>query len=133
MKHDEFIGQVQHRARLDSRGAAERAVRATLETLGERLEGGAPDKLAAQLPQEIGEHLRRMEGESERFDLDGFFERVTRREGVDPPEAVFHARCVVEVVEEATTPGTMAKIRDQLPSDYERLFAAGSTGPMPGN
>jgi uncharacterized protein (DUF2267 family) len=33
MKHDEFIGQVQHRARLSSRGATERATRATLETL----------------------------------------------------------------------------------------------------
>ena len=59
MKHDEFIGQVQHRARLSSRGAAERATRATLEPLAERLAGGEADDLAAQLPLELGEHLRR--------------------------------------------------------------------------
>ena len=58
MKHDEFIGQVQHRARLSSRGEAERATRATLETLAERLSGGEAKDLASQLPSEIGEHLR---------------------------------------------------------------------------
>src|SRR5690606_24477526 len=73
MQHDELIGQVQARARLSSRGAAERAVRSTLETLGERLPEGLADNLAAQLPQEIGEHLYRTEtmgglGTGERFD-----------------------------------------------------------------
>lgn len=133
MTHDEFIGQVQHRARLDSRGAAERAVRAALETLGERLQGGAAENLAAQLPHEIGEHLRRVDSTGERIDLDDFFERVAQREGVELPQAVFHARCVVDVLGEATTPGIVDKIRDQLPAEYDRLFAAGSTGPMPGN
>ena len=57
MKHDEFIGRVQHYARLASRGDAERATRATLETLGERLAGGEPKDLASQLPPEIGLHL----------------------------------------------------------------------------
>ena len=56
MEHDEFIGQVQHRARLGSRGDAERATRATLETLAERIADGAANNLAAQLPNEIGEH-----------------------------------------------------------------------------
>jgi uncharacterized protein (DUF2267 family) len=58
MKHDECIGQGQHRARLSSRGEAERATRATLETLAERLVGGEAKDLAAQLPPEIGEHLQ---------------------------------------------------------------------------
>ena len=57
MQHDEFIGEVQARARLSSRGDAERATRAVLETLGERLAGGQPHNLAAQLPEEIGRHL----------------------------------------------------------------------------
>ena len=56
MTHDEFIGHVQHRARLASRGQAERATRVVLETLGERLAGGEPFDLAAQLPPEIGRH-----------------------------------------------------------------------------
>lgn len=133
MNHDEFIGQVQHRARLESRGAAERATRATLETLGERLAGGAPANLAAQLPHEIGEHLRRVEGVGDQIDLDGFFERVGQRAGVEMPAAVFQARCVVEVLEEAVAPGTVTKIRDQLPDEFDKLFVAGSTGRMPGD
>jgi uncharacterized protein (DUF2267 family) len=40
MKYDEFISQVQRRADLASREEAERATRATMETLGERLAGG---------------------------------------------------------------------------------------------
>ncbi len=51
MEHDEFIGQAQHRARLASRGEAERATRATLETLAERISDGAAQNLAAQLPR----------------------------------------------------------------------------------
>lgn len=134
MEHDEFIGQVQNRARLDNRGAAEQATRATLETLGERLSEGAAQNLAAQLPHEIGEHLRRAaSGRGEQLDLDDFFARVTERSGtgVDEPAAVFHARCVLEVVDEATTGDLMGKMRAQLPAEYDRLFSAGSTGRMP--
>lgn len=133
MEHDEFIGHVQNRARLDSRGAAERATRATLETLGERLSGGAAENLAAQLPHEIGEHLRRTaSGTGQQIDLDDFFQRVADREtdGRDLPEVVFHARCVIEVLDEATTGGTLGKVKDQLPAEYDRLFSAGSTGRM---
>jgi uncharacterized protein (DUF2267 family) len=56
MRHDEFIGQVQNRAKLPSRGDAEGATRATLETLGERIPENLAVNLASQLPQEIGEH-----------------------------------------------------------------------------
>lgn len=134
MDHDEFIGQVQHRARLGSRGDAERAARATLETLAERMAAGAAQNLAAQLPREIGEHLRReapaQGGTGERFSLDDFFERVTEREGIDQPDAAFHARVVLEVTDEATTGSLMAKVREQFPSEFDRLFDAGSTGRM---
>lgn len=131
MEHDEFIGQIQHRARLASRGEAERATRSTLETLAERLTAGAADNLASQLPVEIGEHLRRASGASDVIDLQGFFERVAEREGTELPEAVFHARCVIEVVDEATTDRLLDKVREQLPDEFDRLFEAGSTGSMP--
>lgn len=133
MKHDEFIGQVQHRARLNSRGAAEHATRATLETLAERLAGGEADDLAAQLPPELGEYLRG-EGAAlgERFSLDEFFQRVSLRERVDLPDAVFHARAVIEVLSLAVSKGEMDDVRAQLPAEFARLFEAGSTGQMPG-
>ena len=133
MKHDEFIGQVQHRARLSSRGEAERATRATLETLAERLVGGEANDLAAQLPMEIREHLRReRSGKGQRFSLNEFFHRVSQREGVDVPEAVYHARAVIEVLSEAVSKGEMDDVRAQLPAEFDRLFEAGRRGHMPG-
>src|SRR5947209_11217991 len=59
MKYDEFISQVQHRAKLNSREDAVRASSATLETLGERLAGGEAKDLASQLPQELALYLER--------------------------------------------------------------------------
>jgi uncharacterized protein (DUF2267 family) len=131
MQHDEFIGLVQHRARLSSRGEAEQACRATLETLGERVPEGLADNLAAQLPQEVGEHLRRTEvfggiGTGERFDRQDFIERVAMRATVNDARAAFIARAVLEVVEEATQGSVMAKVRDSLPSDVRTLIMAGS-------
>jgi hypothetical protein len=85
MRHDAFIGQVQARARLDSRGSAERVTRASLETLGERVPSTVAEKAAAQLPHEIGEHLRRVAhapGEpftGERMTQADFFTRVAER------------------------------------------------------
>lgn len=131
MKHDEFIGQVENRARLDSRGAAARAVRATLETLAERLPSDEAHHLASQLPLEIGEHLERAKGPAADFGLDGFFERVAAKEGVEEGDAAYHARCVLEVLREAVTAGQVDHVRIALPEEYARLFEAGSRGPMP--
>jgi uncharacterized protein (DUF2267 family) len=132
VKYDEFIKEVQTRGHMESREEAERATRATLETLAERLAGGEPHDLASQLPPELAEHLR-YEGEetANPFSLDEFFERVTERdEGVDQPRAVYHARVVMEVVGDAVTKGEMDHVRSQLPEEYEPLFRAGSQGEM---
>lgn len=136
MQHDEFIGQVQHRARLASRGEAERATRATLETLGERIPEHLADNLASQLPMEIGDHLRRTitlggAGTGERFDLHEFTRRVSARAGgLDEPVAVYRARVVLEMVDEAVAPGLMAKVREALPDDLETLTEVGSSGDL---
>jgi uncharacterized protein (DUF2267 family) len=89
--HDHLIGQVQHRARLTSRGGAEVAVRATLQTLEKRISEGTYQNLKAQLPRGIGDYQdssdidRRRPGE--RFSLDEFIDRVARREGVRKQDA----------------------------------------------
>lgn len=130
-----MIGALQRRARLPSRGDAERAMRAALETLGERVSAGAADNLAAQLPTAIGAHLRATAGvgglQPEAYDSAEFIDRVGRREGTDRADAAFHVRAVLEVLDEATQ-GTLDKVREQLPDDYDRLFDAGSQGSMPG-
>jgi uncharacterized protein (DUF2267 family) len=129
MTYDEFVGQVQSRARLGSTGEAVRATRATLEVLGQRLFGGEAKDLAAQLPQEIGYYLRQ-DGQSERFGLDEFFARVSEREGVDLPVAVHHARAVISVVSDAASQGEIDDVRNQLPAEYDALFESGSEGTM---
>lgn len=129
MRYEEFVGQVQNRARLASEGEAVTAIRATLETLGERLFGGEAHNIAAQLPREIGHYLEEPTT-NESFDLDEFFRRVSFREGVELPEAVFHARVVIEVLKEAVSPGVIDKALDQLPAEYDQLFKAGSKGKM---
>jgi uncharacterized protein (DUF2267 family) len=133
MQHDEFIGQVQNRAHLSSRGDAERATRAVLETLGERIPEGLADNLAAPLPHEIGEHLRRTEvyggaGTGERFGRQDFIARVAERAGVREQQAAYLARAVAEVVNEATQGAVMAKVAESLPADIRELVTAGSTG-----
>jgi uncharacterized protein (DUF2267 family) len=133
MQHDEFIGQVQNRAHLSSRGDAERATRAVLETLGERIPEGLVGNLAAQLPHEIGEHLRRTEvyagaGTGARFDRQTFITWVAERTGVREQQAAYLARAVAEVVDEATQGALMAKVAESLPADIRDLVTAGSTG-----
>ncbi len=121
MNYDHFVQQVQHHARLSSNGEAVSAIRATLETLGERLAGGEPKDLAAQLPREIDNYLPQ-EGSGERFSVDEFFQRVSQKEGADLPDAVHHARAVMAVMSEAVTGGQVQDIRAQLPDEYGRLF-----------
>lgn len=129
MNYDEFIGQVQSRARLGSSGEAVRATRATLEVLGQRLFGGEAKDLAAQLPQEVGYYLRQ-DGQSESFGLDEFFARVSEHAKVDLPVAVHHARAVISVVRDAVSQGEIDDVRNQLPAEYDPLFDAGSEGAL---
>lgn len=134
MDHDTFIGQVQNRAHLDSRGAAEAATRATLETLAERVPAGLATNLAAQLPIEINEHLRRVAAAPDEptsgmpMDKREFFDRVARRSGADTPKAVHEARCVMEVVGEATQGSVIDKVRQSLDEPLADTLFAGSTG-----
>jgi uncharacterized protein (DUF2267 family) len=89
-----------------SRESAEEAARATLRTLAERLAGGEPHALASQLPEELAEHVRYDEKQkSDPFSLEEFFRRVAEKEGADEPDAAYHARVVMEVLQEAVTKG----------------------------
>ncbi len=121
MKGDQFISEVRNLAEVDSKEEAEKATRATLETLKERLAGNEPSNLAAQLPPEIASYLDG-EGGRESFSVDEFYERVAQREGVSQDEAVKHARAVATAVQTAVTGGEVDDVRSQLGKDYEELF-----------
>jgi uncharacterized protein (DUF2267 family) len=129
MRYEEFIGRIQERAALGGRQAAEQTARATLETLAERIPGGVADHLAAQLPHEAAESLRRVvalhetapheRAESrvhgERFDLPVFAGRVAWRDGTSEEEAIRRVSAVLEVLDAAVDPELIRKLEHFLP------------------
>ena len=132
MRYDEFLGHVQHRARLGSRGEAERATRATLETLAERLVGCEAHDLASQLPPELARFLQLPDaGIGAKLTLEDFFELVSKREGVELEEATLHARVVIGVLTEAVSEGEIKDVRVQLPAAFAQLFNVANEGDLP--
>ena len=129
MKYDEFMGQVQSRAKLSSLEDAVKAARATLETISERLPAGEREHLASQLPDEIARFMK-MDQEIDKYSIDEFFERVTEREGTRKPDAVFHARAVLDVLQDAVTKGEADDVKAQLPEEFQTLFESGSEGKL---
>lgn len=121
MNYKEFVGAVQHRLEFGTFGEAVRATRATLTTLGERLEEGEATDLASPLPMEIDRFLEDAES-GQRFSYEEFLDRVSDREGVDRSEANYHAQQIVDLLAEVVPAGNLAKVRNQLPDDYEPLF-----------
>jgi uncharacterized protein (DUF2267 family) len=128
MQFHEFIGQVQSKARLPSQADAIAATRATLETLGERVLAGQAESLAAQLPEEIGIYLVHQADVQNSFDIDTFWQKVSQREDEDLPEAVYHSRAVVAVLQEAVSAGEIENLREALPDNFDPLFESGSEG-----
>ena len=121
MKRDEFVKRVQEIGELRSREEADRAIKATLGTLKQRLAGYEPDNLAAQLPEDLADPLRG-EGGREGFALAEFYLRVAEKEDVDESQAIRHARAVALVLQEAVTTGEMDDVRHQLKDEYAELF-----------
>ena len=127
MNFDEFTGQAQNRLALASTGETLRAIRATLTTLGERLQAGEAKDLAGSLPMEIDRYL--LEADSgQRFDWDEFLDRVWEREEMTDPndraDAAYHARVIVDVLSDVVPPGEMRQVRGGLPADedWDELF-----------
>ena len=121
MNYKSFMGQVQHRLEMDELGPAVRATRATLTTLGERIDKGEATDLASPLPMEVDRYLAEAES-GQRFSFDEFLDRVAEREGVDRSAANYHAKQIVALVGEIVPPGNIEKARNQLPDDFEPLF-----------
>lgn len=138
MDHDTFIGEVQNRAELASRGEALSATRATLQTLAERLEEGQATNLAAQLPDELARYLEEDADTTDSFDFAEFVSRVEERDenladGDDARSAAaLHARVVVDVLEEAVTEGQLEDVNSQLPDGYDDLFELAEAEQHPG-
>lgn len=129
MNFDEFTGRVQNRLELPDTGETIRAIRATLTTLGERIQAGEAEDLAGPLPMEIDYYLTEAVDEhAQRFDWDEFVGRVWKREGMTDPDdradAAYHARAIIAVMAETIPASEIQQIRDQLPADedWDELF-----------
>lgn len=121
MTHDEFVGAVQNRAELASRGEAIRATRAVLTTLGERLQPGEASDLAGPLPMEIDVFLQQADS-GQLFDYEEFVQRVSERASADRADATYYAQVVVDVVDEAVPESELQDVTAQLPESYDDLF-----------
>ena len=121
MDYATFIGEVQQRAELASQGEALRITRATLTTLGERLEAGEAADLAGPLPMEIDRFLEEADS-GQRFEYNEFVDRVAARASAEDADANFYANVVLSVVGETVPDPEFEDVRDQLPDEYEDLF-----------
>ncbi|MFW6457984.1 MAG: DUF2267 domain-containing protein [Halodesulfurarchaeum sp.] len=120
MNFDEFTGTVQHRLEFPGTGETVRAIRATLQTLGQRLPEGNAEDLAASLPMEIKWYMTGAVGEhGQRFDWQTFLDRVSEIEGIDRADAAHHARVIVDLVATQVPASDFRQLRDALPESED--------------
>lgn len=107
-----------------TREEAERAARATLRTLAERITLGEAEDIAAFLPKELRGVMTSVPEPAESFGLDEFLRRVAEREDVDRDTAYAHVRAVFSALAQAVAPGELADMAAQLSKDYNPLLQA---------
>jgi uncharacterized protein (DUF2267 family) len=122
--YDEFLQTVADAAHVD-REAAERAVRATLEVLAERIAEGEARDLATELPPEAAGWLSTGAGPAQGFDLKEFLRRVASREHVDEATAERHASAVFLAVGRAVSDDEFDDMMAELPREFDRLLPKG--------
>lgn len=126
MDYNQFIEAVARRAGIPVTDATA-MTRATLETLAERISGGEAEDLAAQLPKELRDYLRKQREFAEPFGLAEFIRRVSARAGVDVGSASDTVPAVLATVREAVTAGEFEDVVSQLPREFwEMLERAGT-------
>jgi uncharacterized protein (DUF2267 family) len=142
MSTPRLSGQRQHRyadealvTRVRERGIpstaeAERALRATIAVLGERLTDDEAEALASRLPGQLERVLDASEYDGD-FDAAEFYERVRRRENTGPGVAKEHADIALRAIGAALDEETCIRLRRALPEPIGRLFLAAEEGTPP--
>ena len=121
-RYERFIVTIQQRTGV-SWAKAEKAARATLETLGERISRGQARDLAEELPAEPRAWLLGSGGpNAEPLDAAGFVRGVAEREGVDPEIAEQHARAVFVALARLVRRQEISDMLAELPADYAPLL-----------
>jgi uncharacterized protein (DUF2267 family) len=121
-RYERFITTIEQRTGVGW-DRAERAARAVLETLGERISGGQARDLARDLPGDVRRWLLdSATGDAEAFDATEFVRRVAEREGVDTDTAERHARAVFIAVARLVRSSEFEDMAAELPKDYRALI-----------
>jgi uncharacterized protein (DUF2267 family) len=127
-RYERFLSTVEQTAGI-SWIRAERAARATLETLGERIAPGEARELARDLPHELGAWLTAGfagagggHEEAEGFGVDEFLRRVGEREGAGVETAEHHARAVFVALARLVRGEEITRLAGQLPHEYRSLI-----------
>lgn len=129
MRYPEFIARVMENADFESRDQAELVIKEALATLGERIYRTERDKLAAQLAKELREYLssraepETMRGDTDRYMLEEYYNRVSARTEVGFPEVIEQSRAVMRVLQEAISRPVLKEILQDLPEEYRELFS----------
>ena len=113
----DLVQQLAHRSRED----AERAARATLQTLAERISAGQARDLAEQLPPELAPWIATT-GDAEAFDVDEFLRRVAEREGADGARAERDARAVFAALGRCVRRKEIDDLVSELPRSFGPLL-----------
>lgn len=123
MTYEQFVAAVQDSLGT-GRDGAERATRATLRTLADRMSVPHARHLVTLLPDELGP-LMFHSGPPEQLDIDAFLNRVAARENVGVATARLHAAMVLSVLARAIGPDELDDIAATLPKDFAPLLPRG--------
>jgi uncharacterized protein (DUF2267 family) len=116
-RYERFITTIEQQTGI-SWNAAERAARATLTTLAERISAGQ----ARELPPQIGKWLEDGGVDAEDFDVREFLRRVAEREEVDEEAAAEHAKAVFVALARLVRGEEITRLAAQLPSEFKTLL-----------
>jgi uncharacterized protein (DUF2267 family) len=117
----EFLNTVAQRAGLPPDEAAN-ITGATLETLAERISGGEVRDLAAQLPEELRDYLRKEDELPQRLNATEFVREVRARAGVDDQWASEGARAVFATLRDVISEDELQDVVSELPKDIRHLL-----------
>jgi uncharacterized protein (DUF2267 family) len=116
MKAHEFLAKVRELGEYADQTEARRVTAAVLGVLGERLVGGEPGDLAAQLPEGIAELVMVTQSSSASFGVEEFLRRVAVAVDGSPETAKWDASAVLCTVADAVSGGELNDVLTQLPS-----------------
>jgi uncharacterized protein (DUF2267 family) len=118
---ESFINEVCWRTGIRAPDSADRAIRAALTTVGERLTAEDAHAVAEELPPALSAMVGGAHHHAE-LDVRELYAAVQAEEGSSPGAAFEHAKVVCEVLSEAVSQPTRIRLQARLPTEWAQLF-----------